>query len=356
MIASARRYVRSLIVLTVVLAACGGDEVRDDASEADATSEAVAERETEVVCDDGRGDVEPLLASQLDDAVALAADLIETRMSVDDDALLVEWTFAEGAADELEEGGNLRMEAQLEPAAGGNPVVTLEVARSAGGPPVVGLSAITEEGGPTTTEDVDALTVEERGDSLAVRVPVEMLYAVGNKAWQWSSTTALGRADPVSGEQHMGQDACGSTDAGAGSEIIHFPGPDLPSAVPPKEEATAPMCDRIPPVGELEGVLGIELGEPTRRYATECVHHGVVDPTDYVSFSTFDAGEVCTGSETTGELGDVPYAVSGGVSGSVRLCLPGEDLQVTTSIGSIDDDDGPLALAVAEVWVSHLEP
>jgi hypothetical protein len=312
------------------------------------------------VCGDPAGDVSPLGNFATDEVVENAADIVETRVGVDGDALVVVWTFAPGAAANLEQGGNLTMEVRLVTVDGSLPSLDVSVGRSVGLDPSVSLYRITEQSGPVTEYDPEGAVLDVFDESVQLRLPLSLVADFAGLDWQWFAESTMGRADPVSGDQLIGQDACGSTDAGAGSEFVYFPGVAIAAAEGVDSgdaDATStpvPVCERVPPVEEIEAVIEVELGPSGGRYDTECSFNGVVDPTDFVLFASSETSAGCPSDAEVGELGSVPYVVFGGISGLVQMCLADETLRVDTSIGSIDDDDGPLAIELGRLWLESL--
>jgi hypothetical protein len=312
------------------------------------------------VCVDDPGDVSPLGNFATDEVVENAADIVETRVGVDGEALVVVWTFAPGAAADLELGGNHSMMVGLVGVDGSLPSLEVSVGRTAGFDPLVSLYRIPEQSGPVTEDDPEGADFEIVDESARLSIPLSLVADFAGLDWQWFAESTMGRADPVSGEQMMGQDACGSTEAGAGSAFVYFPGVSItavngadPGATDGISEFT-PVCERVPPVEEVEAIVEVELGPAGGRYDTECSFNGVVDPTDYVLFSSSGTSAGCPSDAEVGELGAVPYSASGGISGIVDMCLADETLRVTTSIGSIDDDDGPLAIDIGRLWLESL--
>jgi hypothetical protein len=274
--------------------------------------------------------------------------------------LVVVWTFAPGAAANLEQGGNHTIEVGLVTVDGSLPSLEVSVGRNVESDPSISLYRITQQSGPVTEDDPEGAVLEVFDESVQLRLPIALVEDFAGLDWQWFAESTMGRADPVSGDQLIGQDACGSTDAGAGSEFVYFPGVAV-SVVEGEDsgdgEAAStpvPVCERVPPVDEIEAVVEVELGPSGGRYDTECSFNGVVDPTDFVLFASSATSAGCPPDAEVGELGSVPYVVFGGISGRVEMCLADETLRVDTSIGSIDDDDGPLAIEVGRLWLESL--
>ena len=311
-------------------------------------------------CVDTVGDVSPLGNFATDEVVESVADIAETRVGIDGDALVVVWTFDAGAAANFEQGGNHSMMVGFVPVSGGLPSLEVSVGRNIAFDSLVSLYRITEQAGPLAEEDPEGAVLETFDESVQLSIPLSLVKDFTGLDWQWFAESTMGRADPVSGDQMMGQDACGSTNAGAGSTYVFFPGVAI-APVEGEETDTAegngspvPVCERVPPVEEIEDIVEVELGTQGGRYDTECSFHGVSDPTDYVLFAISPTNAGCALEAEVGVLGAVPYLASGGISGVIDMCLADETLRVTTSIGSIDDDDGPLAIDIGRVWLESL--
>lgn len=335
------------LVVVFLISACGGD---DDSRTAVTKDSAKPGDGSTVSCVDETGDAGAMkIGESLDDAVASMIDLAAVRLNVDGDALAVEWTLTPGGAAEVERGGNQKLDIDMERADGGYPLIALGVIRSGGVAPSANLATTTQAKGVVRENDLKDVLVAVDGDAVRVDIPLVRLGALGEQDWRWSAEVTASRAGQI------GQDACGSAEQGVGSRIVFFEGPQLPPSDATPKPTAARACDRIPPIEEIEAVVGVEMVGPSGRYDTECGYVGAADPTDNVLFSVFPQGEICSGRDVPGELGDIPYRLSGGVVGVVELCLPDEDLQVSASIGSIDDDDGPLALMLARAWVGVLE-
>lgn len=383
-----RRFIALAVACAAVATSCSGSESASEPSDVvdsiDATSGSATEStdspspssspaetasssapaaepdDVPSACVDAAGDVSPLGNFTTDEVVENAADIVETRVGVDGDTLVVVWTLAPGAAANLEQGGNQSMEVGFVPVNGALPSLEVSVGRTVGFDPFVSLYRITEQSGPVSEDDPEGAVLETFDESVQLSLPLSLVNDFAGLEWQWFAESTMGRADPVSGDQMIGQDACGSTDAGAGSEFVYFPG--VPISVvegedPGDADATStpvPVCERVPPVDEIEAVVEVELGPSGGRYDTECSFNGVVDPTDFVLFASSETSAGCPQDAAVGELGSVPYSASGGISGLVEMCLADETLRVDTSIGSIDDDDGPLAVDIGRVWLESL--
>jgi len=300
------------------------------------------------MCTDELGDLTVLIASQFDEARSAAADILETRVTLTENILSVRWALAPGASSVVASGANQVLRVSFEPVDGSYPWVEVSASRSSD---FVGsqVSTTTQESGLTWVDDAADVEVVVEGDDVVLSLPVGYLLGMGGSSWHWYSESVGAGA----------QDACGSTDAGAGSRYVFFEGVELPP-FEPVALSSVKMCDRVPTVEDLEAVMGIELEGPSGRYDSECSFHGVEDPTDYVLFSSFQKGLYCDPKlqfvepDRIGDLDGVPFQMTGGISGETVLCLDDQDLQVGVSVEPINDDDGPLSLELARLWVPVL--
>lgn len=343
------------------MSACGnGDGGAQPAPTREGSSESIGNDEAgstsdALLCADDPGDVSALGNFQLDDVVVLTADMVSVTVSVSGDNLAVRWDMAPGAAAARAIGGNHQHEVNLERADGGMPYVGLSVG-FAGPDGSANLSTNTEDVGLVSTNDPDGAVVEVDGDSILLLVPVALLADIGAEDWRWSAESSAGRADPVSGEQAMSQDTCGSRDAGAGSLYVFYPGPTLPDIAAAEIVPPTPACEGVPPKADIEALAGFPLDDSfALDFLGACVFSGTSDMTEGVEFSRGPASTCGQDFEfdTTGELDGYSYGLVDGPNGLIELCAPDESLliRVTTAEG----DNGPIALELMRRWLDGIQ-
>lgn len=201
------RRVGDIVCLSVALTGCAGS--------ADTTGrDTDVPASSAVVCEDPAGDA-TALGRTTTPAVAAAADLEAVTLEAQSGALSVRFELA-GAAETTT--GTRQLNVNISPVEATYPAAEISVMQSAGDPGRLHLTVWPRHGDIVDGDSSEAaLSVE--GDAVVVAVPIRVLSPAVDTSWQWEATTT------ASAEGVLAQDACGSTDAGAGSRIVYFEAP-----------------------------------------------------------------------------------------------------------------------------------